>query len=751
MVTARRREESLQGVPVSITAFSADAMAKASIQEMENLTAVVPGFRFSFEGGANNVSMSLRGLGIIPIGEGVPSVVVYSNDVPLPKVGGNVPTYDLESIQVLKGPQGTLFGRNTIGGAVLITPRAPDYEQDGYLRVGAGNYDSSLVEGAGNITLVENVAALRIAGQMRKRGPTEKNLDSGPDLNDVDQKSLRISLLLEPTENLTNTLVFDYFKADQRPGTDHVVGFNPGVVQAAFAPSLGQDIAAAYEQAVAQAAAGIRAAGAHRVSNNFHNDGNDRGHTFNSELWGIANTTEYSAGDITLRNIFGYRRVSSTIAANTQGFGAIDGPLGPLVIYHLASQDEKEYFSNEFQILGSSERLEWIVGGFYSRDEPTAGMGTSAQSFNLLDFGASDVHTTALTENENYAVFGQIGYSLTDALTLNLGARYSWDKIEGCGIGGLGYYLSPGQCADSGASLVKSDGGAPTWTVGLDYQATDDLFLYATHRRGYRGVNINTPRFYSPATTGGTDPGCIAGAGQCADLRPFQTVDEEQIDDFELGMKLDWTAGGMVGRTNLSLFHTRYTDAVQFVSVRGVVPTSAPDNPTRSSVAVNAADLTINGVELELVVSPTDSLTLSLTASHLDQTVDKVNVPVIGAQALTKDNVTLPTPEFSGTAAVRYVLPFTPLGGELSMSADYYHTGKWDAQSGVSLPGYELVNARLDLAELAAGKLALALWARNLLDEEYATAPGSLQSTLPARTAFFGDPRTFGVEATYRF
>jgi len=86
---------------------------------MENLTAVVPGFRFSFEGGANNISMSLRGLGIIPIGEGVPSVVMYSSDVPLPKVGGNVPTYDLESIQVLKGPQGTLFGRNTIGTGCL--------------------------------------------------------------------------------------------------------------------------------------------------------------------------------------------------------------------------------------------------------------------------------------------------------------------------------------------------------------------------------------------------------------------------------------------------------------------------------------------------------------------------------------------------------------------------------------------------------------------------------------------------------
>src|SRR5690606_20853145 len=121
------------------------------------------------------------------------------------------------------------------------------------------------------------------------------------------------------------------------------------------------------------------------------------------------------------------------ITANTQGVGDLTGPLGPFVIYHLASQDEKEYFSNELQLLGNTENFDWIVGAFYSHDEPTAGMGTSAQAFNFLAFGPSDIYTTALTENTNQAVFAQIGYHLSDALTLNLGARYSWDEIEGCG------------------------------------------------------------------------------------------------------------------------------------------------------------------------------------------------------------------------------------------------------------------------------------------------------------------------------
>lgn len=752
VVTARRREESLQSVPVSITALSANSLEKASVQELENLTTLVPGFRFSYEGGANNVSLSLRGFGIIPIGEGVPSVVIYNNDVALPKVGGNVSTYDLANIQVLKGPQGTLFGRNTIGGAVLITPNMASYEQDAYVRAGVGNYDSTLLEGAGNITLIDNIAALRIAGQLRRRGATEENLaPGGPDTNEIDQQSVRISLRVDPSEQLSNKFVFDYYHSDRRPSSDHVVGFNPGVISGAFTPSLGSAIADAYEQAAANAVATIQAKGAHHISNNIHSDGNNRTHLEQTELWGIANTTEYQADTFTVRNILGYRRASSTITANTQGIGDISGSLGPLVIYHLGSQDEKEYFSNEFQLLGNTDTLDWIAGVYYSLDKPTAGMGTSGQAFNFLNFGPSNVHTSALTENENYAVFGQIGYQLSEALTLNIGARYSWDRIEGCGIGGLDHYVSWSECQNSGVETVEAEGNAPTWTLGLDYQLSENVFTYITHRRGYRGVNINTPQFVSIYTTGGTDPGCISGGGECPDLRPYQTVNEEQVDDVEWGIKADWNIGDMVGRSNLSLFYTDYADAVQFVNVRGALPNTAPDNPTRSSVAVNAADITIKGAELEFMIAPAVGLSITLTGTFVDQTVDAVNVPAIGSAMLTKDNVTLPTPEFSGTAAVRYNFPANVLGGVLAISADYFYTEDWDAQTGVSLPGYDLVNARIDLGGLADGKLDVALWCRNLLDEEYASAPGTLQTSLPAKTAFYGDPQTFGLELSYHF
>ncbi|MDB6061583.1 MAG: hypothetical protein JWM78_1686 [Verrucomicrobiaceae bacterium] len=750
VVTARRRDESLQTVPVAIAALNSEALQNASVQEMENLTAVVPGFRFTYEGGGNNISMSLRGLSVVPLGEGIPAVVIYSSDVPLPKVGGNLPTYDLASVQVLKGPQGTLFGRNTIGGAVLLTPNAPSYHQDGYFRVGLGNYNGRTFEGAANIPLVEDKAALRVAAQIRKRDGRTENLTPGaPDLDSVDQKSYRVSLLLDPSENLTNRLVADYSRVDQAPNGQHIFGYNPGIIQGAFTPSLGPTIAAAYEQAVKTAIEQGMAVAPFRVYDNTNTSGAGKlGYT--TDLWGIANTTEYKMGDTTIRNILGYRNVSSAISANTQGFGDVTGPLGPLVVYKLASLDEKEYFTEEFQVLGKADRLDWIGGAFYSKDRPTGGMGTSSQAFNLTAFGVVNSHSTSLTTNENYALFGQLGYQLTDALKLNAGARYSWDKIETCGASGRPAYLSPSECDDLG-STVKNSGKAPTWTLGLDYKLSDSVFTYITHRRGYRSVNVNAPLFYTARTTGGSDPACIVGGGICPDLRPFQKVDEEKINDLEVGVKSDWTLGEVAGRTNLALFHTKYTNAVQFASIAGVIPPSTPDAPNRSSVAINAADITINGAELELTISPVSDLTFTLSGAYIEQKIDSLNAPAITGIALNEKTVTLPTPRFTGTAAVRYVLPFTPLGAPIAFNADYYYSSKWDAQSGIALPSYDVVNTRLDWSGLMSGAVDVSLWCRNLLDKDYWAAAGALQPSLPAQSAFLGDPRTYGVELTYHF
>ena len=202
VVTARRREEDAQTVPVSVTAFTGEALEQRGVRELDDLNLITPGLRFSQEGGKTTTTVILRGLGRNPIGEGVPAVVTYFADVPLVGEGTNVPTYDLANIQVLKGPQGTLFGRNTIGGAIVIQPERPNYDFGGYVRAEYGRFDYRTLEGAINALIVEDKVAVRFAGQIRRGDGSIKNLNGGPDFNDVHTDAFRVSLLLEPFDGL---------------------------------------------------------------------------------------------------------------------------------------------------------------------------------------------------------------------------------------------------------------------------------------------------------------------------------------------------------------------------------------------------------------------------------------------------------------------------------------------------------------------------------------------------------------------
>jgi len=190
VVTARRREEDLQDVPVAVTAFSAEALERSTVQSVQDLTPITPGLRFGVEGGKTSASVSLRGIGQTPVGGGTPGVVQYFADVPLPSEGSNIPTYDIGNIQVLKGPQGTLFGRNTLGGAILINPQAPTDNFEGYVEGTFGRFDYFEVEGAINIPLGD-IGAFRAAGQIRRQDGRTRSLDGGPDLDNIEQDSFR--------------------------------------------------------------------------------------------------------------------------------------------------------------------------------------------------------------------------------------------------------------------------------------------------------------------------------------------------------------------------------------------------------------------------------------------------------------------------------------------------------------------------------------------------------------------------------
>src|SRR5690606_24158328 len=306
-VTARKRDEGVQAVPIAITALSADMLAERGVREVQDLNLVVPGFRFGAQGGKANNDVILRGLQKSPLGDGISAVVTYFNNVALPSRGGNIPTYDIANIQVLKGPQGTLFGRNTLGGAVVIASEAPSYEFGGYIKGVYGNDDYRNLEGAVNVPIVEDKVAVRLAGQIRRQDALDKNLSGGPDFNNTDQSSYRISLLLNPTENIESTTVYDYFYANEQAASGYLIGSNP----AAFAGPAGVfNILPAANPAIPGPAVTLgqqidyyiaqgRRAGIHAGFTQLADGGfADR------KLWGISNDTSWDTGAFTVRNIF---------------------------------------------------------------------------------------------------------------------------------------------------------------------------------------------------------------------------------------------------------------------------------------------------------------------------------------------------------------------------------------------------------------------------------------------------------------
>ncbi|CAN5303944.1 TonB-dependent receptor [soil metagenome] len=725
VVTARRRAENIQSVPVSITAFSAETLAVKGIQSTADVQRIVPCVIFVGAGSAANSTFTIRGQSKDVVGPGLPSVITYFNEVPMPSWGSVLPTYDVSSVQVLKGPQGTLFGRNTTGGAVLVYSAPATDRFEGYVQLTAGDYFWRGAQGAVNIPIAEGVA-LRLAGDYQKRDGYVREIGIGGDGADLDSTSFRATLKLEPTANITNVTVFDYYR--QNTNMDGYIAidsvpnpiyrFIPGF-NCRTSPSCDVDLAIAQN-----------------LKNGLRTTNSNTPHFDRTGVWGVSNTTTINLGSLTLKNIFGYRDTNVKQQQSTDGL--------PLALLDTRGFRVDRQITDEIQLSGSlfDNRLQYLLGAFYLDLKPT---GPDAFAINVFDAtGTPDTNPFASIGNNLYsdrskAVFGNISFEVVKGLKVNAGVRKTWDRESVCAVQTQPYSAEPIQSLDACRkapgffeSSVKFD--AWTYTLGADYQITDRIFSYVTVRKGYRAGGINPP--------------ALGGL-----LTPFQFYGPQVVNDVELGVKTQWNVGEARGRFNIAVFQGKFKDLQR--QLAGLVPNLDGDNnpltdPSGTALIINGARARVQGVEVDGLFQPVPSLTINYGLSYLDAKYTSTTTPaVFVGQTGTLDRFPK-APKWSYTVAGRYELPFQVGGAKFYLNADFYHLGPY-LSGVVNVPGYDLANANLQIDNIGGTPLSATVFVTNIADKAY-LQNSNLNGSSPGVVSFsIGEPRMYGVRLRYNF
>ncbi len=726
VVTARRKDENIQTVPIAVSVVSNEVMENFRFEDLNNLQSLEPSFSTSASSGRANAPVySLRGIRPTEAIYGQdPTVAIYLADVvQSPAQGSNLGFYDLDSIQVLKGPQGTLFGRNTIGGAILLTPRKPGEVFAGDIMVGAGSYDLYETQFGVDLPLSDNFQ-MRISGRTIDGGDYQTNVAPGPgfgqELGGQNTRSLRATAVGRFTPDIDNTLMFTYDDKRTNGRGTTIQAVNPDHARAGILPGFAEAVTRARNRSLKKVES-------------------DLAQKDDVEAWSVTNTTTAKLSDsVSFKLIANYREVDTDVVFDLDATSLA----GVLTSEQQATLD---HMSFEAQLLGTAldDRLDWVSGLYFYQEEGEESSPGSFFGSRLLQSGEVD--------NKSYSAFLQGSYALTPDLTLSLGGRLNKDKKSMVVQQSMGGTLCLLQVADSaGTGLARlpmtaceislSDSfSQPTGTIALDYKLSDDVLVYATSRFGYRSGGFNLR------------------ASLPVQYEPFQ---EEKVIDIELGSKADWTLGAMQMRTNFAIFYQEYDDIQRTVAVAN------PLSNSPASVVTNAAAAEVFGVELQQTIRLTENLTLQFNLAYNDPEYNKWVDPATGADLSSTPFYF--TPEYAGNVMLTYETKLPSNMGVLNfgVNAAYtddiwinaLHTNVTIAQHPDSIlpllqqESYWLFDANIGWREVGGTPLDLNLYIKNLTDEEYKVGGVQLYSGASGFiSAAYGEPRTYGAQLRYRF
>ena len=792
VVTARRVEERLQDVPISITVYNQAQLANRNIVSSTDLATYTPSLAVNSRFGPDKSSFAIRGFSQDL--NTLPTVGVYFADVVAPRLTSNITSgngagvgsmFDLQNVQVLKGPQGTLFGRNTTGGAILLVPQRPTDKFEGYVEGSVGNHDEKRIQAVVNIPLTENVRIRAGVDRNTRDGYINNRSGIGPDnFNDIDYFAGRFSVLADITPHLENYTVFTYAKSDTNGTLPKIAYCNRGTVPGSTG-STAITRAAACAQFDREAAAGY---GYYDASNSDPNP------FVNSKTWQAINTTTWHATDtLTVKNI-----VSYGVAREAYSF-SLDGDFLPfpfVLTYPGPStpQGHQWTFTEEFQLQGrtSDDRLTWQGGVYVERSKPMLGQEQWTQIFsnctNIYAFQCSPLTipigggrsvaagSISIARNDysyrNTAVYAQATFKLTDQISLTGGIRNTWDwqqetadniRVVTSATGPVAFSCSRA-VTPAGASIALLSNGAcglgrtfttsshkPTWLIDLDYKPTENVLAYAKYARGYRGGGINEANF---------------GA---------ETWQPETVDDYELGLKTSYH-GAVQATFNIDGFWNQFKNQQATVTIpqcTANIPGCTNPAPTGINGIQNVGRSRLRGVEIDGSLLLTSQLRFDLGYAYLDAKVTGSSLPFcdntrfICSQAafLTAGSILPFAPKNRVTVTGTYTLPVDQSLGDISVGATFTHTAEYftthadDAafaagatpfNAGLS-PSTNLLNLNLNWRNIAGRPVDLALYATNVTNEKYFVATANGLSTVGAEYILLGEPRMFGARVKYRF
>ncbi|PCI69051.1 MAG: hypothetical protein COB38_08500 [Gammaproteobacteria bacterium] len=691
IVTAQKREQDIKDVPISMSVLTSDILDKSGAQSLLEMQKIVPNFSFDSVNGFDNISVRGVGGGGRNIGFD-PRAGLYIDGVYIGQAAAlSAPLFDMERVEVLRGPQGHLFGRNTVSGAVSLVTKDPSESFAGFVKVVAGSENNREIHAGVEGSLSDTITA-KVSTAFQTRDGFVKNIFDDSDLDDVKRKVIRSKIIYAPSDILAIDFSFDYAKTDFKSLVGEPVSQNHPALGPLLTPFISEP---------------PRSVNFNQTPGSFH------------DLGGASITVDYelSGGNI-VTAISGYR-TSEQARSNDTDYSPID-------LISIDYTDESKQFSQELRIASPGDQdTRYVVGLYYLTDEAKTERIANA-SAALIGVPGYNENNDSAVDTTSTALFAAIDIDLSESLTLNLGMRYTdetkdlnYRLVNSFGlepIGAFGLIHEPGYVDSRNESHFKP-------TVGFTYAINDDLNVYTKYATGFKSGGFNVD---------------FLGEAAFSEIE----FDTEDVESYEFGIK-GRTAKGVVNY-DLAIFQSIYTDfqILQFVEV-------APS--VFLPVLRNAAEVETTGLEASTSVYVTNDFRIGANVGILD--AEFTSFP--NGNALGQDlagNELPNAPKLTGAITMDYYYPMDSLGGGVDFYFEYSFRDKSFADA-ENLPKRELGERNLVTARITFtpddDSWSVSIWGNNLFNDTYIDIAGT--DFLATDFVRYGAPRTVGIDLTFNF